>query len=166
MTHQPNTPRPDGRPDGRPAERPAEHAPDAATAAADRALAGRIVCTGDMIAALIGGGLLETAGTPTKLPRYLWPQLDPNLVQEIWDAGAAAGYYAGRAQSRSRWEPEKLAEVAAALEEAGWRAMGRVVQRAVDACPPRPRQAPDDEPDRPGEGTSGPGDRTAGGRQS
>lgn len=101
----------------------------------DQVLAGRAVTTADMLAGLITAGTLEAAGQPDRLPHLMWPMVDPEVVREIWDKGAAVGYSAGVARSRSRWDTTDLHHAQALLAAAGYERMAGMVRRATSVAP-------------------------------
>lgn len=103
----------------------------ASTSAADQpappvdfVLAGRAVSTGAHIAGLILAAQLDTVGTPRKLPMDLFPEVDPAVVQEIWDRAMVVGVRAGQLMTAPRFNRDKLARLQGQLVEAGHAAMG------------------------------------------
>lgn len=90
----------------------------------DFVLAGRAVSTGAHIAGLIVAAQLDTVGTPRKLPMDLFPEVDPAVVQEIWDRAMVVGVRAGQLMSAPRFNRDKLARLQGQLVEAGHAAMG------------------------------------------
>ncbi|KPC68305.1 hypothetical protein ADL27_57180 [Streptomyces sp. NRRL F-6602] len=96
----------------------------------DAVLGGRAMSSGAFLAGLIANGELETAGRPEKLPRDLWPDVDPVVVQEIWDRALAVGLHAGRRSSSPRMFRDEMARVSAKLSEAGFHAMAGLVGRS------------------------------------
>lgn len=103
----------------------------------DRALADRCQTSGDYLAGLIAHGHLEAAGTPRKLPAALFPDQDPAVVQQVWDAALAVGYRAGQLSVRPTWTRDALDRLQAALTGAGYVAMGRLAARSANLHPPR-----------------------------
>ncbi|MBZ6211593.1 hypothetical protein KVH31_34425 [Streptomyces olivaceus] len=100
------------------------------TMRADAVLGGRAMSSGEFLAGLIANGELETAGRPEKLARDLWPDVDPVVVQEIWDRALAVGLHAGRRSSSPRMFRDEMARVSAKLSEAGFHAMAGLVGRS------------------------------------
>ncbi|MGW2847273.1 hypothetical protein [Streptomyces sp. NPDC001274] len=107
------------------------------SALADRVLAERCQSSGDYLAGIIATAMLDTAGTPTKLPQYLFPDVDPRVVREIWDAALPVGYRAGALAASPRWTPEALDRLRAALADAGYAAMAGQAARSRTVHPPR-----------------------------
>ncbi|WP_329474211.1 hypothetical protein OIE75_41220 (plasmid) [Streptomyces sp. NBC_01723] len=100
------------------------------TMRADAVLAGRAMSSGQFLAGLIANAEMETVGRPDRLPRDLWPDVDPVVVQQIWDRALAVGLHAGRRQSSPRMFRDEMARVSAALSEAGFHAMAGLVTRS------------------------------------
>jgi hypothetical protein len=70
----------------------------------------------------MAAGQLETAGRVDRLPRDLFPDADPVLVQEVWDRACAVAWRAAERYFTARQDPSVLARLRAELEEAGHRA--------------------------------------------
>lgn len=123
-----------------PTPAPTPDAPDATdvTAAADLALTERCANSGQYIAGLIAAGMLETVGTPRQLPRYLFPNVPPEVAQEIFDRGAATGYRAANLAANPQWTREGLDRLRAALRDAGYTAMASTVDRSANTTRPLP----------------------------
>ncbi|WP_046249561.1 hypothetical protein [Streptomyces sp. MBT28] len=100
------------------------------TMRADAVHAGRAMSSGAFLAGLIANAELETVGRPDRLARDLWPDVDPVVVQAIWDRALAVGLHAGRRQSSPRMFRDEMARVSAALSEAGYHAMAGLVARS------------------------------------
>lgn len=100
------------------------------TMRADAVLAGRAMSSGAFLAGLIANAELETVGRPDRLARDLWPNVDPVVVQAIWDRALAVGLHAGRRSSSPRMFRDEMARVSAALSEAGYHAMAGLVARS------------------------------------
>lgn len=125
---------------------PAQAATNAPSPAhVDRALADRCQTSADYLAGLIAHGHLEAAGTPRKLPATLFPDQDPAAVQQVWDAALAVGYRAGQLSVRPTWTRDALDRLQAALDGAGFAAMGRLAARSATLHPPR-HPADDEHP--------------------
>ncbi|MFF7631512.1 hypothetical protein [Streptomyces cyaneofuscatus] len=121
-----------------PSTTPTPPRPDAPSpAAADQALADRCQSSGDYIAGLLAAGHLEAAGTVRKMPAALFPDWDPVMVQAVWDAALPVGFQAGKLSARPTWTPDALNRLQAALDEAGFQAMGRLAARSAALHPPR-----------------------------
>lgn len=110
-------------------------APDTTTT--DQALADRCQSSGDYLAGLLAAGHLEAAGTVRKMPADLFPDWDPAMVQAVWDAALPVGFQAGKLSARPTWTPDALARLRAALDAAGFVAMGRLAGRSASLHPPR-----------------------------
>ncbi|WP_399559178.1 hypothetical protein OH809_45250 (plasmid) [Streptomyces sp. NBC_00873] len=113
-------------------------------ASADQALADRCQTSGDYLAGLLAAGTLEAVGTPRKLPELLFPDYDPKMVRAIWEAALPVGFRAGQIAARPRWTPDALNRLRAALNDAGYTAMGALAARSASIHPPR--HPADDEP--------------------
>ena len=109
-----------------------EGAPDAGFEAmrTDAVLTGRAVSSGQYLAGLLAAGQLETAGTPRKLPADQWPDVDPVVVQEIWDRACVVAWRAAQFAGSAWLHREGLQDLQARLEEAGFSAMAGSVARS------------------------------------
>ena len=105
---------------------------------ADGVLAGRAMSSAVFLAGLIANGQLETAGRPDKLPADLFPHVDPDVVQAIWQRALAVGLHAGRRSASPRLYRDEFARVQGLLEEAGFEAMARMVGRSRRLVAPHP----------------------------
>ncbi|MGO1025596.1 hypothetical protein ACTOXX_34035 [Streptomyces rubiginosohelvolus] len=119
----------------------------------DRALADRCQTSGDYLAGVIAAGHLEAASTVRKLPQDLFPDWPADMVQAVWNAALPVGFQAGKLSARPTWTRDALDRLRAALDEAGYTAMGRLTARSATVHPPRhpadddqPRHHHDDEP--------------------
>ncbi|MFC9497678.1 hypothetical protein [Streptomyces sp. NPDC056982] len=108
----------------------------------DMVLGGRTTATAYHLAGLISAAMLDTVGTPRKLPRDLFPDVDPAVVQEIWDRSAAVHFRAGQMSGAPRFNRDKLARLQGQLAEAGFAAMAGQVQRTLSIAV---REHPADE---------------------
>lgn len=97
---------------------------------ADAVLAGRAMSSGAFLAGLIANAQLETVGRPDKLAIDLEPDVDPAVVQRIWNRALAVGYHAGRRSSEARLHRDEMDRVAGLYERAGFHAMGQSVARS------------------------------------
>ncbi|MEU9849287.1 hypothetical protein [Streptomyces sp. NPDC047985] len=111
---------------------------------ADQALANRCQSSGDYLAGILAAAALDTAGTPKKLPELLFPDVDPVVVRQIWEAALSVGYRAGHLAAQPSWTPEALDRLRSALEGAGYAAMAGQVARSRSIHPPR-RAEPGEE---------------------
>jgi hypothetical protein len=105
--------------------------------AADAVLTGRVMCTGQAVSSaefwsgLLAAALVDTAGSPRKLPADMWPDQDPMVVQEIWDRAAAVVSRAAQFASSPRHHRDRLERLQGVLAEAGFHAMAGSVQRSL-----------------------------------
>jgi hypothetical protein len=119
---------------------PTETAPDPAHTG--RVLDERIVTSTDVLAAHITAGTLEAVGRPRLLPTALWPDVDPVVVQAIWDLALTVGWLGGKRSVESRrWEHERLAVARDELAAAGYAAMTERIARVLPP-PEHPADAP------------------------
>lgn len=109
---------------------------------ADLVLAGRHVSTAQYLAGLMAGAELDTVGRADRLPRDLFPEGDPVLVQEVWERACAVTWRAAGLYFAERTDPAVLAKLRDEFEGAGFHAMagatGRalsVIERAASAHP-------------------------------
>jgi hypothetical protein len=115
---------------------PAVPAADAAPAGVvevvqvDAVLTGRAMSSGAFLAGLIAEAQLETVGRPDKLPADLEPDVDPVVVQRIWDRALAVGVHAGRLSAAPYRYRDQMARLEGLLAEAGFHAMGGMVARS------------------------------------
>ncbi|WP_093803925.1 hypothetical protein [Streptomyces sp. Wb2n-11] len=129
-----------------PTPAPAPDAPGAdLTTAADHVLAERCANSGQYIAGLIAAGMLDAVGTPRQLPRYLFPDVDPAVAQEIFDRGAATGYRAAMLAANPQWTREGIDRLRAALRDAGYSAMGASADRTANTLRPLDHPADTDQ---------------------
>jgi hypothetical protein len=110
----------------------------------DLTLAGRAVSTGQHVAGLIAAAQLDTAGTPRKLPRDLFPGVDPEVVQEIWDRALVVGVRAGQLMAAPRFNRDRLARLQGELTQAGFLAMGGMAGRSRQVAERAPAWHPVD----------------------
>lgn len=98
---------------------------------ADAVFTGRAMSSGQFLAGLIADGQLATVGRPDKLPQDLFPEVDPVVVQRVWDRALAVGFHAGRVYAGSaRFAEEELRRVRCVFAEAGFEAMAGTVARS------------------------------------
>jgi hypothetical protein len=112
--------------------------------AVDVVLAGRAVAAGEHLAGLIVAAELDTVGTPRKLPMDLFPDADPELVQEIWNRALVVGVRAGQLMAAPRFYRDKLVRLQGQLADAGWAAMGGVAGRCLPVATRAPEWHPAD----------------------
>jgi hypothetical protein len=96
----------------------------------DAVLGGRAMSSGQFLAGLIADGQLETVGRPDKLAADLFPDVDPVVVQQIWDRALAVGLHAGRVSAAPRLYRDQMQRVQAEFTAAGFHAMGGLVGRS------------------------------------
>lgn len=114
------------------------------TLRADAVLAGRAMSSGEFLAGLIANAELETVGQPDRLARDLWPDVDPVVVQAVWDRALAVGLHAGRRSASPRLFGDEMARVSAKLSEAGYHAMAGLVARSRRLVAPETASHPAD----------------------
>lgn len=102
-----------------------------ATAAVDQALANRAASSAEFLAGILAAAELDAAGQPSKLPADLFPDVDPTVVQEVWNVAIVVGYRMGRISARPQWDAAGLRRLRAALAEAGYDAMAGQVDRSL-----------------------------------
>lgn len=101
------------------------------TARTDLMCAGMATSSGQFLAGLMADGMLDAVGRPEKLTRYLFPDVDSAVVDEIFNLGAAAGFRAGKVAANPAFRRDELEAHRAALSELGFHAMaGRVARSA------------------------------------
>jgi hypothetical protein len=96
----------------------------------DAVLTGRAHSAAEFLMGLILSGQLATAGRPDRLPQDLEQDVDPVVVQRIFQRGLAVGLYAGQRRSNPRFYRDEMARMAGLLEDAGYNAMGGSVARS------------------------------------
>lgn len=98
----------------------------------DAVLAGRAMSSGQYLAGLLAAAELETVGTPLKLPADMWPDVDPAVVQEIWDRACVVAWRAAQfaGASPSRANAERLRDLQDRYREVAYTAMGGLVGRS------------------------------------
>ncbi|MDX2658328.1 hypothetical protein PV402_39775 [Streptomyces scabiei] len=102
----------------------------------DEVLAGRAAESGRLLAGLILAAELDTAGAPRKLPADLFPDVDPVVVQAVWDRALVVGIRAAQFLAAPRFHRDRLARLQGELEAAAFAAMGSMVAgaRSAVAC--------------------------------
>ncbi|MFJ2202457.1 hypothetical protein [Streptomyces violaceusniger] len=109
---------------------------DAVTGPADvaRVLDERIVGSVDVLYAHITAATLETVGRPRLLPTALFPDADPEVVEQVWQMAFMVGFLGGKRTAESRrWEHERLAAARNELAAAGYTAMADRIARVLPA---------------------------------
>ncbi|MFF7476588.1 hypothetical protein [Streptomyces sp. NPDC008092] len=96
----------------------------------DGVLAARARSSAEYLAGLLAAAEVETAGGARKLPADSWPDVDPGVVQEIWDRACATAWSASRFASSPWLYRDRLQGLQAALSEAGFHAMAGTVGRS------------------------------------
>lgn len=96
----------------------------------DAVFTGRAMSSGQFLAGLIANAQLATVGRPDKLAADLFPDVDPVVVQQIWDRALAVGLHAGRRSTSPRLYRDEMDRIASAFEDAGFHAMGGSVARS------------------------------------
>lgn len=123
--------------------------PASDAAAVDQTLADRATSSGQWIAGLIAAAMLDTTGTPAKLPELTFADLNlpDETITRIWQAGLAVGYRAGLLASRPRFHRDTLTRLQNALHQAGHRTMGRLTAQTLTVLPPAPVHPADTDRD-------------------
>jgi hypothetical protein len=96
----------------------------------DAVFTGRAMSSGEFLAGLLANGQLATVGRPDKLAVDLFPDVDPVVVQTIWDRALAVGLHAGRRSVSPRLYRDEMDRIAGEFEAAGFHAMGGSVSRS------------------------------------
>lgn len=131
-------------------ESPAAEPGTVDVAHADGVLAARAMSSAVFLAGLLANGQLATVGRPDKLPADLFPHVDPDVVQAIWDRALAVGLHAGRVSASPRLHRDQMARVQAEFEAIGFHAMGRSVARSRALVAPHPADGETVRPDNSG----------------
>jgi hypothetical protein len=97
----------------------------------DAVLTGRAMSSGEYLAGILAAAQLDTAGTPRKLPVDLWPDEDPAVVQEIWDRACVVAWRAAQFALAPWLHRDRLQDLQAALNGAGFAAMGGSLDRSM-----------------------------------
>ena len=113
----------------------------------DAVLTGRAMSSAEFLAGLIAAAELDTVGSPRKLPVDLFPDVDPLVVQRVWERALVVGVRAGRLMGAPRFHRDQLARLQGELREAGHHAMGGLVGRSVSAVERAPEWHPVDGED-------------------
>ncbi|GGS96858.1 hypothetical protein [Streptomyces violaceus] len=96
----------------------------------DAVLTGRAMSAGAFLAGLIANAQLATVSRPEKLAADLFPDVDPEVVQRIWDRALAVGLHAGRRSASPRLYRDEMDRVAGQFAKVGYAAMGGTVARS------------------------------------
>ncbi|MFE9812373.1 hypothetical protein [Streptomyces sp. NPDC005548] len=113
-------------------------------ASADFVLTGRAMSAGVYLAGLVTEGLMADVGTPRDLPTDLWPDVDPVVVQAIFNRGAATGFHAAQVVANPERRREERAQLHDRFRRAGFEAMGAMGSRSLRLVSPEPVQHPAD----------------------
>lgn len=113
----------------------------------DAVSAGRAMSSAEFLAGLIAAAELDTVGSPRKLPMDLFPDVDPVVVQRVWERALVVGVRAGRLMGAPRFHRDQLARLRGELVEAGFHAMGGLVGRSLSAVERAPERHPADSED-------------------
>ena len=109
---------------------PVAAAAELEVARADAVFAGRAMSAAVFLAGLLANSQLATVGRPDLLPQDLFPDVDPAVVNAIWQRAMAVGLHAGRVSSAPRLHRDQMARVQEQFAEAGYHAMARRVDRS------------------------------------
>jgi hypothetical protein len=107
-------------------------------ARADAVLVGRASSAAVFLTGLLVNSELETVGRPDRLPADLFPDVDPAVVERVWNRALAVGLHAGRVSAAPRLFRDQMARVQGLFEAAGFAAMGRAVSRSRRLVAPHP----------------------------
>ena len=108
----------------------------------DAVLTGRAMMTGQALnsgefwAGLLAAALVDTAGSPRKLPADMWPDVDPVVVQEIWDRACVVATRASQFALSPWLHRDRLESLRGQLTQAGYEAMGGSVARSLRLVAP------------------------------
>lgn len=108
------------------------------TSRVDAALSGRNMTSAVFLKGLLDNGQLATVGRPDRLPQDLFPHVDPDVVQAIWDRALAVGLHAGRVSASPRLHRDQMLRVQGEFERIGFEAMARSVGRSLRLVAPHP----------------------------
>lgn len=97
---------------------------------ADAVLTGRAMSSGEYLAGVLAAAELDTVGCPEKLPRDLWPDLDPVVLQAVWERAVVVGWRAAQVAGDDRARGDRLHVLHSRLTEAGFHAMAGSVARS------------------------------------
>lgn len=97
---------------------------------------GQAMSSGEFWAGLLAAALVDTAGSPRKLPADMWPDQDPAVVQEIWDRACVVAARAAQFASSPWLHRDRLDSLRGQLAEAGFHAMAGSVQRSLRLVAP------------------------------
>lgn len=100
------------------------------THTADQALAAMCSTSGEHLSGIIAVAMLDTVGQPDKLPTLLFPDLDPDIVERVWNAALPVGFRLGRLVDRPQWDAASLRRLRAALADAGYTSMAGLAERS------------------------------------
>ncbi|MEU9578782.1 hypothetical protein [Streptomyces chilikensis] len=118
------------------------------TLMADLVLGGRAMATSQHLAGIIALAQLDTAGRPGKLPHDLFPGVDPEVVQMVWERAFTVGFRAAQFAGAPRYNRDKLERLRGELEAAGFTAMAGLSRRVVtedQEIPPAPHPRDEEE---------------------
>ncbi|MFJ7990298.1 hypothetical protein [Streptomyces sp. NPDC096351] len=118
--------------------------PDPTAAAVDQALADRAATSGEYLAGILAAAMLDAVGQPEKLPALLCPDLDPEVVERVWNLAIPVGFRMGRLVECAQRDVPAIRRYQAALADAGYRAMAAQTARSIATVHPA-----DTDPARP-----------------
>ncbi|MCA1223438.1 hypothetical protein [Streptomyces sp. 8L] len=101
------------------------------TVRTDLMCAGMATSSGQFLAGLMADGMLDAVGQPEMLPRYLFPDVDPAVLDEVAKLYAAAGFRAGLIAANPSFRRDELEAHRAALSGAAFHAMAGQVARSA-----------------------------------
>jgi hypothetical protein len=104
----------------------------------DAVLVARASSAAVFLTGLLVNSELETVGRPDRLPADLFPDVDPDVVERVWQRALAVGLHAGRVSAAPRMFRDQMTRVQGLFEAAGFAAMGRAVSRSRRLVAPHP----------------------------
>ncbi|MGW0014620.1 hypothetical protein ACWDVX_33330 [Streptomyces tendae] len=100
------------------------------TMRADAVLTGRNMGAGAHIAGILSGAQAATAPTPAALLKDVWPDVDPVVVQAIYERGVEVGWRGHALYQAPRFRGAELAEAQESCARAGFMAMQGAIGRS------------------------------------
>ncbi|MFF6844685.1 hypothetical protein ACFY8X_38845 [Streptomyces tanashiensis] len=120
--------------------------PNTPTAAVDQALAARAASSGEYLAGILAAAMLDAVGQPDKLPALLCPDLDPDVVERVWNLVLPVGFRMGRLVGNMQWDAAGIRRLRAELDDAGYKAMATRTSRSLATVHPADTETVRDHP--------------------